>query len=1165
MRIIQLLAVLLLSVSVSLAQESRGAILGRVLDPSGAVIAGARLQAQNTATNVVASAVTNQEGNFEIPYLLPGVYRVTAELAGFRKGVRENVEVRVDDRLTVDFTLQVGDVAESVVVSAETPMLDAASASLGSIVDQRRATDLPIQGGNAFALTRLAPGIGVKGGHDQGHPGMAVTGGLMVNGTRGGSSDVTMDGAPNIFRRSAAFGTPVADLVQEFKIQTVTYDASLGHTTGAVVNVSTRTGTNQLHGTTGFFDARWRAVPWFSNRWLWDPTTGPVTPEKRYLADPGYLNQRWSFTLTGPVVLPRVYDGRNRTFFSFGYEGIRVNNREAITATVPTEAQRTGDFSDLLKLGSRYQIYDPATIVPAANGRFSRQPLPGNLIPASRIDPVARNIMGFWPAPNRAGTADGSDNYFNSSNRNWDNRTVMARVDENFSQNHRAFVRFSNHQYNTFNQKIITPAVGTNGDNTGYRLAIDDVYVLSPSTLVNVRYGLTYQTKLSVPISHGFDLLSLGFPQSMLSEIHSKNNPQGIAFPQITVDGIDTLSSDAGNDFADTYHNFGGTVNRMAGNHSMHFGTEVRWMRESNRAFGNVAPRIDFSTAWTRGPLDTSAAAPIGQGFASFLFGLPTGGKIDNNASNAQQSTFWSFFFQDDWKLSRRLTVNLGLRYEYETAITERYNRTIRGFDFQTANPIQAQAQAKYARNPIPDLPASAFQTLGGLQFAGVQGQARGLWNPDRNNFAPRIGFAYQLTNKTVLRGGYGIFYDTMGIDQNSVNQGGFNQATNLIPSLDNGQTFTGTLANPFPNGLIVPPGAAGGLSTLLGQAVTFFNPNAVNPYVQRWSFSVQRELPGRTVFEASYVGNRGAKIGVDRQMNPIPRQYYSTLPVRDQKAIDFVNEQFANPFYGLPEFAGTPLGNQRISRGQFMRPYPEFTSIITSVPAGWSYYHSLQVTAEKRFSGGLSIQAFWTWSKFMEATSYRNDTDPYLEKVISDQDVPQRLTVSAIWELPVGKGKPLLSNAKGLLGGIVSGWQFQTMFEGQSGNPLGFGNAIFNGDLHNVPLPVGERTPERWFNTDAGFDRNAKNQLASNIQMFSSRFAGILSDGVNNFDSSLFKTFRITERVRSQFRFETYNTLNHVQFNDPNTKVTNSAFGSITAEKGSGQRTITLGLKVLF
>jgi hypothetical protein len=503
------------------------------------------------------------------------------------------------------------------------------------------------------------------------------------------------------------------------------------------------------------------------------------------------------------------------------------------------------------------------------------------------------------------------------------------------------------------------------------------------------------------------------------------------------------------------------------------------------------------------------------------------------------------------------------VRYELEGPTTERYNRSIRNFDFKTESPIASQARTNYARSPSPELPANLFRVVGGLTFAGVNGRPRELWNADKNNVAPRIGIAYRLNQKTVVRAGYGIFFDVIGVDRQDVNQGGFNQSTNLIASIDNGQTYQARLADPFPFGLQVPAGASGGLSTFLGRTASFFDSNPLNVYMQRWSFSVQRQLPGRILFETSYVGNRGTKLAVSREFDATPAGYLSTLPYRDQATINFLSAQVPNPFYGIAEFAGTGLGSQTIGRSSLLNPYPHFSSITANLPNGYSYFHSLQTQTEKRMSGGLTFQASWNYSKYMDATSYLNATDPRPEKVVSASDRTHRLVVSAIYELPVGRGRPFLGNAKGIAGGALGGWQVQGFYEGQTGAPLGFGNAIFNGDLHDVELPPGERRVERWFNADGGINRNPQQQIASNIRRLPSRFNGIRSDGINNFQLSAFKYFRIRERLRLRFMVMAVNALNHPQFAAPNTSPTSTLFGTIAS--AASVREVHWGLKLLF
>ncbi len=1146
-------------------QEARGAILGRITDASGAIIPGARIRATNLATNTTASSVSNQEGNFEIPYLLPGSYRVTAELKGFKTAVRDSIELRVDDRLTLDFMLQVGELSDSIVVTGETPLLNTATASVGAVVDERRVSELPIGGGNPFSLTVLAPGV-MNNTRSMENPWdwRAGSDGIIVNGTRTGSSEVTLDGVTNMAKTEMAYSPP-QDLVQEFKLQTASFDASLGHAVGAWVNVSMKSGANMLHGSGYFFDARVRAVPWFSNRWLYDPATGPVTDEKRQRADPGFLKQRMGATATGPVVIPRLYDGHNRTFWSFGFERLTTRDNQTVTQTVPTPEERAGDFSALLKLGSIYQIYDPRTIAPAAQGRFSRQPLPGNLIPSSRIDPMARKILEYWPTPNASGTADGKQNYFRiGDTRRW-NRSVVGRVDHNLSETHRMFFRV-NHNLNTNRvQALPSEATGRNPDRWGYGAVIDDVYVFNPELLLNVRYGVTNQVPRNSYLTRGFDLLGFGFSPALINEIRTKSEPMGIMFPEIIADAFASLGGSDFNTRTMTYQTLAATVTKMSGNHSMRFGGEFRVIRQSTYNFANVAPSLEFGATWTRGPLDNSPAAPIGQGLASMLLGLPSGGGININASRAEQSTFTAVYFQDDWKVSRRLTLNMGIRYEYETPITERYNRTVRGFDFSSPNPVEQQARANYAQAPIPQVPVQNFRVTGGSLFAGVGGQPRELWHSDTNNVAPRIGLAYRLTAKTAVRAGYGIFYGLMGVDRLAVNQAGFGRRTGLIASNDNGLSFIASIANPFPGGLLEPLGAAGGLLTNVGKGVAYFNERPAHPYMQRWSLSIQREMPARLLLDISYLGNRGTKLATAVQQNPIPASYLSTSPLRDQAAIDLLSAQVTNPFSGISDFAGTGFAGARIGRSQLLRPYPHFTSLTTELPVGYSYYHSLQISMEKRLEKGITFLSSWTWSKFMEATAFQNETDLTPEKVISDMDFPHRFVVSAIYEIPVGRGKPLLGGVRGVVDHLLGGWQLQGVYEGQSGRAMGFGNAIFYGDLDDIPLPVSQRTAERWFNIDAGFERAVSKQLGSNIRRLSTRFNNVRGDGVNNFNLSLFKNFPLAERVKLQFRCEAYNAMNHVQFNNPNTTVTSSAFGSVTGQKENGQRSVTFAAKLLW
>lgn len=1064
--------------------------------------------------------------------------------------------------MTLNVTLELGALGETVTVTAEVPMLESASAGIGMVIERRLLEDLPIAGGSVTYLARLTPGVSSNQapGHNWLPSAIDVLSNFAAAGTETGAHEFTLDGIPNMTRSSISFSPP-ADLVQEFRVDTVNYDAAQGRAAGASIGMSLKAGSNKLNATALWEVAPnpWQATDFFSNRRLYDLSTGPVTPEKRKALIPPRKVNRYSATGGGPVYLPGLYDGRSRTFWTYGFQDFNRRNPANSAYTVPSEAQRTGDFSPLLALGSVYQIYDPATIRPAPGGRFSREPFPGNLIPASRIDPLARKFLSYYAKPTGAGTADGRNNYQLSETNSNDFLQNMARVDHQFSEKHRMFGRFT-HSWLHFYRGTIFPNESRGLDR--YRkqrsVALDDVYVFSPSLLFNVKYGFTRFLQSDWPQSRGFDLSVFGWPKSLLTQL----DHQAIAFPQISPENYAALGESTNYLWATNYHNFAANISQVRGPWSIRWGWEGRLMREHNYNWGNAAPSISFASTWTRGPLDNSPAAPIGQGLASMLLGLPTGGGIDNNASAAIQSHFTGLYFQSDWRAARRLTLNMGLRWEYDSPITERYNRAAAAFDFVAVNPVQEAAAANYARSPIPEVPVERFRTPGGLRFVGRDGRPRGIFATPRDAFAPRFGWAWQALPDMVVRGGYGIFREPLGADRQGINQPGFSIRTNLIPSLDNGQTFRATLQDPFPDGVEQP--APVGLTTFVGRSVSGPPPARPSPYQQRWSLSLQRQFPGRLLSELGYVGSRGTRLAVGREWNPVPRQYYSTSPERDQAVIDRMSAAVTNPFFGLPEFAGSGLTGRTVTRAQLTRPHPHFTSLTADDHVGYSWYHSLQVRVEKRFSHHLSFHAAYTFSKLMEATSFLNDTDPVPEAVISDSDRPHRLAVAAVWEIPAGRGRHFGGRWPRALEALLGGWQLQAIYQAQSGQALSFGNIIYRGHLHDIVLPRNQRTIDRWFNTDAPFERDPRRQPAWNIRTFPSRLTGLRGPGDNYWDASLAKVLTISERLRLQLRTNWEGAFNTPQFANPNTGVTNTLFGMISAIRGEARR-IYVGAKLIY
>jgi hypothetical protein len=1141
------------------AQEARGTITGTVRDTSKGVIPGVTVTITNIAMGTAVTAVTNESGVFNVPYLIPGAYRVEAELSGFKKYARA-ADVRVDDRLQLDMTLEVGNAAETVSVTAETPLLRTTDASLGQVVDARLVAELPTPHGEPYALIGLAGGVSFTGSARLDRPFEPThIVGYAMGGTRGNRSDLTIDGVPSTATANAgeviASYVPPADLVQEFKVQTTTFDASFGNTEGGVTNLSIKSGTNALHGT-AYLEKTPKGL--FANDFFANANNIP-------LAD--FTYNRYGGTAGGPVLLPG-YNGRSKTFFMYGFEGIKETRpRNNGTPTVPTEAMRNGDFSALLAIGPQYQIYNPFTRRAVAGGRYQQDPFPGNIIPQNLINPVAKMILPYIALPKSAGLADGTQNFQNPSLLEtipYSSNTI--RIDHVISNRQRMYGRVSwydrNSNYNNYFDNLST---GEWFKFISRQVAFDHVYTLNASTVLNVRYGYNWFVRGtdSNPENHGFDLTSLGFPASYNSAI-----PDDIRrFPRIAITGYQGTAV-GGELRPNETHSAIATLTRTMGTHSVRTGTEFRRYRETDRFFGNdQTGTFNFDATWTRGPLDNTPTAPgqIGQSFASFLLGLPSSGSVGRSASYDERSSTWGFYVQDDWKMSDRFTLNAGLRYEIDTPLYEVQNRSVRGFDAAAVQRVEAAAKA--ALNPTATgVSRDQFQVRGGLTFAGVDGQPSGLYETPKSNLMPRVGGAYKLTDKTMLRGGYGMFYGFLGQRRGDVIQSGFSATTSLTTSLNNGLTFIETLSNPFQNGIQEPLGSSQGIETFIGQSVTFFDPNPKSPRMQRWQVGVQREM-GRWVAEVNYTGNRGTQLQTSRNLNATPLQYLSTSPVRDAATINYLSASVPNPFVGLlPTTAGSAFRSSNIARERLLRPYPQFDAVNTTTNEGQSWYHGIQAGIQRRFASGFTFGASYTFSHFEEATEFLNAADPAPTRVISSQDVPHKLSLNGIWELPFGHGRPVGGGVSPLLNVLVGGWQIQGIYSYQSGFPIGFGNIIFTGNLDDIALPAGERTVQRWFNVDAGFNKVSGEQLASNVRTFPLRLDSVRTDTINNVDLSILKNTRFAGGRTLQLRLEALNAFNHPLFPAPNTNPTAVGFGTINPSTQSNYaRRVQVMAKFLF
>jgi hypothetical protein len=1148
------------------AQETRGTIIGQVVDASGAVVPGANVTAANIESDVTQKTVTNNEGAYEFVYMLPGKYTVSASAKGFKTTLQE-VQVLIHERIKVDLTLEVGVVAEQVKITAEAQQLQTANANLGQVIEGRRVAELPLHDGTPYSIIFFTTGVADSGyGRLYQTPNNmdGASQGMSVNGTPMGTTSFMVDGTVNtqLAHGAGPMSSPSADLVEELKLETA-FDASVGHTAGLVINVALKTGTNTLHGSAyGFFRNRdWDANTFFANR------AGQTTPNYDY--------HHWGATLTGPVYLPKIYDGRNRTFFSFGYDHIRDVESDASINSVPNTKNAGGDFSNLLALNSSYQIYDPATIKAAGNGRFSRDPFPGNIIPASRISPIAQNILKHYPAPNATGTADGTNNWDHSNGTSPDNNYgYLFRIDHNTGNINRLFVR------GTIGRRLTGPyrpywddiAVGENFVSWTRAGAFDDVITLTPTTVLNFRYGYSRFQSGHVPRKTGFDVTQLGFPAQTVQQLQA----QVLQFPTVNISGLTGLGREGQDVSNNDVHSIFAGVSRQQGNHALKVGLDITQSRVNIAVLNGPGGTFTFDTTYTRGPVDNSAGSPggVGQGLAALLLGLPSTGSVSQVASQAIQSTNYAIYIQDNWRATRKLTFDLGLRWEYEQPYSERYNRSVRGFNPGAALPIAGAAQAAYAANPDPALPVNQFRVQGGLLFAGVGGVSNQFWDAS-GKFAPRFGFAYHVHPKIVLRGGFGIFPFARGYNpsltaQSFAIQTGFSQSTALVPTLDNGLNFVANLAAPFPSGITPPSGSSQGAATFLGQAISYYNPAYPTPYTTQWNFNIQNMLPGQFLLEVGYTGTHSIRQPLQRSMDAIPNQYLSASPTRDQSTINYLTAQIPNPFAGL--LPGTGLNTATIARNQLLLPLPQFTGVTMNDYQGFSRYNALQVRVERRFSAGFTLLSGYTFSKNIAAENYYawasgayiNAGDPTPTRAIAGIDQTHMFTITAIYELPFGKGKPLLNNISRLANAFVGGWQLSGVETVHSGVPLAFGNVLFTGNIKDIAIPGSQQKPEHWFNT-SGFVTNPAQQLAFNLRTFPIRLSNVRTGHYNSQDISLLKNITIHERHHFQYRFEVYNAFNHpTAFTSAVTDPTSSAFGQVT-DMWSLARQLQMGVKYLF
>jgi outer membrane receptor protein involved in Fe transport len=1115
-----------------------------VTDPTGASVPRAGVVVTDVDRNVQHRTVTDEAGRYAVPALPPGNYSLGVEAPGFKKYVRGPFPLAVQQQATLDVQLEVGEVTATVEVAAQAPLLNTTIANLGQVIENTYIISLPNIGRTPMALTYLTPGVVGSGGRRGDN-----NTNFVANGARNSTADVLLDGVTVVTVEQNSGITdlkyaPSVDAVQEFKIQTNFFSAEYGQTGGAVVNMVTKSGTNEFHGAGYYFlrHSDLNANSWFSNR--------------AGRARPYYRRDQLGGVVGGPVV-------KNRTFFFSTYEYTKSKSPLSYTATFPTLLQREGDFSQTRNTsGQVMTIHNPFDTFINAAGNIERRPFPGNVIPKSMMDPVALKALAYFPKPNQPGAPfTQTSNWFEQGINQGVSHQTNLKGDHNFSANNRITGRYSytrgrGNPPNLF--KELAPAYTFNDGpslSTATSVVTEFTRVRSATDLWSIRYGLTYSTYWRKPMEP-FDLTQLGLPQYM------KDNADFLVFPTIAPEGYTDIGTEGWliMDRQEGVHHFSGSYSKIARGHSLKFGAETRrnWLDYAQPGF----PSGQFSFGRGVTCRDRfSCPGNEGNGLATMLLGWATGSQFHIDPKVFTRSAYWGFYVQDDWKITSRLTLNLGLRFEFDVPRWEKWDRQSY-WDLDAQSPVQAPG----------------YNTKGVFRF--VDKSRRSPFDGDYNNWSPRFGFAYAATPRLAIRGGYGMFYQLSRATVFGHTGSAFWVNATGIFTLDSNATLYARLNNPYPDGMLLPPGRSLGEWTFIGLGAGTILPSYNrNPEYHSWNLSIQRDVGFQSVLEINYTGSRGTHLFLPfTSLTPLDPRYWSW-------GRSVLNSAVPNPFYGqIRDPRATNLNRPTVQLFRLLRPMPHFdgASVGTSEPpAADSYYHGLQIKWEKRYSRGLTMLTHYTWSKMIDnashgsgnltwlggGTSLQYPLNLRLERSLSAHDVAHRVVVTGAWELPVGRGRKLGGGWSRWMDALLGGWQISGMALLQSGMPLQVtqsGGNIWNGtqrpNLIGDPSTSGSVVSRlnRWFN------EKAFSQPPIDVPGTAPRTLNYRGPAIKTLDAALNKSFRVREGQRFEFRIEAQNATNTPVFSDPNTSFGSTAFGQITGTK-VGPRNVQLGMKYYF
>jgi len=1158
---------LVLCPAMLLAQSFTASVRGVVTDASQAAVPKAKVTITNVDRNTNQETVSDDAGRYVLTALPPGRYTLAVEAAGFTRYNRSAFPLQVQQQATIDIELSVGAVATTVEVAGGAPLLNTTIATLGQVVENKYILSLPLAGRAPLSLVFLSPGVTPTNLT----PGGQANTNFVANGTRNSSADVLLDGmsVTNVEQNSGITNLeyqPSVDVVQEFKVQTNFFSSEFGNTGGAIINVITKSGTNDLHGNLYEFhrDSAMNANNFFSNR------AGRAIPESSRKVFGG--------TIGGPLWIPGLYKGRDKTFFFYDYEGNRSKSAASRNVTVPSLLERAGDFSDTrASNGRQITIFDPFNTYRAADGRTLRTAFPGNIVPRARFNPIAVKALATFPNPTTEGNPfTRTNNYFAQGANAGRGNQMDAKIDHNMGDKQRIMSRYSLGFGSSVPAvlwgSIADPFSNGNSSSRTQNFVFDFTRTHSPTTLITLRYGVLRQHAQTIPKSDGFDLVGFGlsplFNASGLRQ-HPTFSPEG--YQETGQVGYGRIGR------GDDVNSVTGSINKIFGGHSLKLGAEARLMRLNYLQPGYPQGQFSFNRQTTNE--DPNAGNSLqGNSIASMLIGWASGGQYHLDPWSASASQYYGFYSQDDWKLTRRLTINLGLRYDFDLPRTERYNQ-YSWYDFDAPSPIAGR------------VPASACPACGNLrgQFRFTDENQRRPIDTDFSNVQPRVGFAFALSDKTAVRGGYGIFYTLSRATVKGHLGSGFQTSSNLEASRDGGLTQYASLSNPYPDGLNVPPGRSQGAATFLGLGIGTESRDNQNPLYQQWNFSVQRAMPASTVVQVNYTGSRGTHLyfggGVTNQ-NRLDQSYWS-------QGRPALNALVTNPFFGVVTNPLSRLSSRTVTQNTLLRPFPHSAGGVSGSARniGNSIYHAVQFQVEKRFSHGLSFLGHYTISKLIDDSSFsdgnvgwlggvtdvQNPWNLRLERAVSAMDVPQRLVLTFSYQLPIGKGKAIGGGWGRGLNMALGGWEVNALMTFSSGFALNSGSQFREAPLQSPTLWEGVQRPNlvgdprlpgsvkdrlgRYLN-EAAFTRPAPDTFGNAPRTL----PNYRSPGIRNADMAIFKNVMFSESRYVQLRLEAFNVTNTPTFATPHMTVGASNFGVIdTYAGGRGPRELQVAVKFYF